>query len=1096
MYWGHKILQLTSDYSGGDYPGVYVNIGLGNGISPARGKLYVRYRGCTQSGGIQSTHEYAKDYSYTFIAPKKGTYSLEETTATLDVDTTKISDTIIKVYKNSSLIYQSDILNYSNQSVTMPEMSFRLDTNDKVIIYFERQLDASVVDWNNNIRVLCDPTITYIPSNDEAVEKAGYTPIQAERYYAENIEAPVAFSAWVKTNDVLAGNIFSSDNLSLSVNNSGYPVVSYGEKEIAFNFDIRGNEWANIAVSYDAGVWTLYYNGLAAATVADSDYTPSNIEKLYVAASTDNYNHSYFKGSVAELSFFKTAITSDIAANIYNASAADVADYYFELSDITVETALIKEALTIPAEDRAENGLVFLNQNYRLDLYETFDVPVSTFESWVRLESIFNPDASAGYITSSAQVNKKSDVGSSPCAMIEVTTGGRPKLTFRDSSGQTDIIFNADIRSDDWVHLAITADYEAGYFYCYLNGKLVDKQATKGKQIPSTLRPYLVSGNYYNQEKPFYFQGDLAGLTMYSDARTEDEIYNDIYGVDLTDANLLGSWNLEGEGNIANRNGDGNDLHPYWAETPAVAVDESFGNYSTIVFIPDTQNDTTNAASISEWIVANKDKENIIGVMGLGDITNNNNATQWTANKNGFEPLKGVVPYVFTTGNHDIASGRNVTNFNKYFPYADWEPYVDGFFEEGQIDNMYVLTEDVNGNKYMLIAIEYEPRNAVLEWANKVVSEHSDYNVIISTHGYQTYNYTSKQNTYLTGKDTELLGEDANSGKDIWEKFASQHKNVVSVVCGHVYHEDIHATTSIGVNGNKVQEIISNAQLTDVLMKSSGTVTILRISEDGTKANVNHYSTKNNSYLKDLNQFNIDWIEGGYKVDVEGDANLDGELNSEDLVALTQFIMSDSEYDVAYDVNEDGEVDVKDLVRLKKLLAGIDSAGVSFTEGDVTLNEKIAIGYTAVDSDAVVASGTANVTIDGGMYDGGCGAANTAVWAKENATVTINDGTFKVGADANGDYNDLIYAKDNAKIVINGGFFEAKVPWSVNGKYYVLNVKNDSNATITVYGGTFVNFNPADGDDAKEGAITVAEGYKVVSETKSNGDVWYTVCSE
>ena len=271
----------------------------------------------------------------------------------------------------------------------------------------------------------------------------------------------------------------------------------------------------------------------------------------------------------------------------------------------------------------------------------------------------------------------------------------------------------------------------------------------------------------------------------------------------------------------------------------------------------------------------------------------------------------------------------------------------------------------------------------------------------------------------------------------------------------------------------------------------------MRVSEDGTKANINYLATEHGKYHKDLNQFTIDWIEGGYKVDVAGDITGDGKLNSEDLVAMVQKLMGETvEYDEAYDLNKDSTVDIKDLVRLKKMCAGISCEGLSFTEGETTVNEKIAIGYTAVDSDAVVASGTANVTIDGGSYDGGCGASNTAVWAKENATVTINDGTFTVGADANGDYNDLIYARDNAKIVINGGFFQAKVPWSENGKYYVLNVRNDSNATITVYGGTFVNFNPADGDDVVEGAITVAEGYTVTSETKANGDIWYTVVAE
>lgn len=58
-------------------------------------------------------------------------------------------------------------------------------------------------------------------------------------------------------------------------------------------------------------------------------------------------------------------------------------------------------------------------------------------------------------------------------------------------------------------------------------------------------------------------------------------------------------------------------------------------------------------------------------------------------------------------------------------------------------------------------------------------------------------------------------------------------------------------------------------------------------------------------------------------------------------------------------------------------------------------------------------------------------------------------------------------------------------------------MKNVPTAIITVSGGTFVNFNPADGDDVTgTSTITVAEGYKVVSETKENDDIWYTVVPE
>ncbi len=820
-----------------------------------------------------------------------------------------------EIWKSNALVSPGDVAKFDGVTVDLKEGdTLALEIN------YERNAD-STKDYNSKSFIMAlDPILSYEQISE--VEITGYTPIQTERYYAENVSAPLAFSAWINTNDVLAGNILTSDNLKLSLNNSGYPVISYGDKEIPLAFDIRSENWVHIALTYSAEneAWTLYHNGLAVAVASDSDYAATDISKLYIGASEDEYNHSHFKGSIAELALFGTELSAENVTEIYNAGVkAENTALYLELSDVTAETALAKETVSAPSQDRSENGLIFLNQNYRLDLYETFEVPVSTFEAWVRLENLFNPNASAGYITSSAQVNSKTNVGSSPCAMIEITTNGRPKLTFKDSSGQTDIIFNADIRNDDWVHLAITADYDAGYFYCYLGGELVDKQPTNGKQIPATTRPYVVSGNYYDQETPFYFQGDLAGITMFSDARTEEEIYNDIYGVDLEDADLLGSWNLEGTTDILNRNGDGNDLHPFWDINADETADDSFGNYSTFVFIPDTQNNVGGTADISKWIVDNKDKENIIGVIGLGDITNNNYESQWESAKAGYEPLKGVVPYVFVSGNHDIATGRNVTNFNKYFPYADWEPYMDGFFEEGKIDNMYTITEDANGNKYMLLALEFMPRDAVLDWANEVVEANPDCKVIVSTHGYQDYNYTSKQNYYITGGYDSLLGTDKNAGDQVWEKFASKHDNIISVVCGHVYHEDVHATTNTGDNGNTVHEIIANAQTTDVLMKASSTIMIMRVSEDGTKANINYLATEHGKYQKDLNQFTIDWIEGGYAEPV-------AEVNGVKYISLADAVAAANAGDTVTllcDAQGEGMIINKDIT--------IDFAGFTYT---------------------------------------------------------------------------------------------------------------------------------------------------------------------
>ena len=166
------------------------------------------------------------------------------------------------------------------------------------------------------------------------------------------------------------------------------------------------------------------------------------------------------------------------------------------------------------------------------------------------------------------------------------------------------------------------------------------------------------------------------------------------------------------------------------------------------------------------------------------------------------------------------------------------------------------------------------------------------------------------------------------------------------------------------------------------------------------------------------------------------------------------------------------------------------AAGKEFT-GTATLTT----GITATNPGAIAVNVTgaeANVTIEDGTFDGGSNGNNRCVQVSNGATVTIKGGTFTVGGDANGDGNSVIYSV-GGDVVIEGGFFYTDYAW--NGFYYVLNQKNDNPGTITVKGGTFVNYNPANGDDNLSGNF-VAEGYKVVEETQANGDVWYTVVAE
>ena len=114
-----------------------------------------------------------------------------------------------------------------------------------------------------------------------------------------------------------------------------------------------------------------------------------------------------------------------------------------------------------------------------------------------------------------------------------------------------------------------------------------------------------------------------------------------------------------------------------------------------------------------------------------------------------------------------------------------------------------------------------------------------------------------------------------------------------------------------------------------------------------------------------------------------------------------------------------------------------------------------------------------------------------AVDVQDGSAVTIKSGTFVGNIHA-------VYVYEGTAIIEGGTYsVQQKYPDASKANEFVLNCYDSSykngTAKIVVKGGTFINFNPA--DCQAEGAHTnfVADGYSVVSETKANGDVWYTV---
>ena len=128
------------------------------------------------------------------------------------------------------------------------------------------------------------------------------------------------------------------------------------------------------------------------------------------------------------------------------------------------------------------------------------------------------------------------------------------------------------------------------------------------------------------------------------------------------------------------------------------------------------------------------------------------------------------------------------------------------------------------------------------------------------------------------------------------------------------------------------------------------------------------------------------------------------------------------------------------------------------------------------DNDVVftVKKGNVIINADKGGIRGGSGSDNIAIKVTEG-NLTINGGNYYVGGDANGEGNSTVYITGEGTVTINGGVFETEKSWK--DFYYVLNIQNDQKeAKFIVKGGTFKNYNPANGDDNKGGNF-VATGY-------------------
>ena len=286
-------------------------------------------------------------------------------------------------------------------------------------------------------------------------------------------------------------------------------------------------------------------------------------------------------------------------------------------------------------------------------------------------------------------------------------------------------------------------------------------------------------------------------------------------------------------------------VNSLWVDSHVPATDYAY----TFVAVGDTQNtvnyDPENLHYIYDWLLANKDTQNIKFVFGMGDITNHSLDTEWPIACEQIARLNGKLPYSLIRGNHDTAD-----TFNANLNNETYRSMFDGFYSEDGAENAYVLFS-VGEQDFLHITLDYRPSNAELNWAAGIIQQYPLHKVIISTHDYLLYDGTL---------DTEGASSSggANSGEQMWTKLVSQYPNVFLVLSGHVFATDLGYSQMTGVYGNTVTAIMTNGQCHDFKNGAMGLVSLLHFSEDGKDLTVEYYSTVYDRYFGHASQFSLE----------------------------------------------------------------------------------------------------------------------------------------------------------------------------------------------------------------------------------------------
>lgn len=222
---------------------------------------------------------------------------------------------------------------------------------------------------------------------------------------------------------------------------------------------------------------------------------------------------------------------------------------------LTLALSILMVCLSISSHAEGKSGISFSAS----DRYATTSAPVatpSTWQAWIKVNADA-PDTRLGMIIGN-YINVIT-----PSAGIEIRTNGNPSFWWRGDTSSTPIratFEEVDVRTGEWLHLAIVKDKELGEIYCYINGELKQTLSVDVYDITLT-NPLIAGGDLRLNNEQFLKNAKISSFALHSTPRTAEQIAADMSQIDYEDTSLIGAYDLSAEGPIRLKDYSANKNH-------------------------------------------------------------------------------------------------------------------------------------------------------------------------------------------------------------------------------------------------------------------------------------------------------------------------------------------------------------------------------------------------------------------------------------------------------------------------------------------------------------------------------------------------------